>query len=82
MKKRPPLARFEKSNWGPMEIAAGYFLLGVLWILFSDRIAERLAPDTGALYLIGLYKGWGFLLVTAILLGGSRSISAALGDRK
>jgi len=68
MKRHTLFAGFDKSKWGPIEIAAEYFLLGILWILFSDKIAERLAPNEAVLSQINIYKGSGYFLVTAILL--------------
>lgn len=53
---------------GALRIAGLYFLMAALWILFSDRIAARLAPSQDALTTISIYKGWGFVLVTALML--------------
>src|SRR5512144_1921917 len=55
-------------NLGSLRISAIYLLIGVLWILFSDKLAERVASTAGALTKISIYKGWGFIVVTAILL--------------
>src|SRR5688572_1648194 len=49
-------------------IAGGYLLLGSLWILFSDQLAARVALNEEMLTSISLYKGWGYVLVTALLL--------------
>jgi PAS domain S-box-containing protein len=51
--------------WG---IAGGYLVLGSLWILFSDRLAARVAINEEMLASISLYKGWGYVFVTALLL--------------
>jgi PAS domain S-box-containing protein len=56
------------SSRGAIQIAALYLLVGGLWILFSDQVATRIAPDAETLTLISLYKGWGYVLVTALLL--------------
>jgi PAS domain S-box-containing protein len=53
---------------GALKIAGIYLLIGALWILFSDLIAQQLAPDPAALTNISIYKGWGYIIVTAILL--------------
>ncbi len=53
---------------GPLRIAGLYLLIGSLWILFSDKIAARITNDPNMLTVISLYKGWGYVLVTAILL--------------
>ncbi|MFT3891076.1 MAG: PAS domain S-box protein [Anaerolineales bacterium] len=68
MKHRTASSSPDHSKWGSLQIAAGYLLLGVLWILFSDKLAARMAPNANALSQIGIYKGWGYVLVTAILL--------------
>jgi PAS domain S-box-containing protein len=43
-------------------------LIGSLWILLSDRAVEQITLDPAALTTISIYKGWGFILVTAIIL--------------
>lgn len=53
---------------GALGIAGGYLVLGSAWILFSDQIAARIALNEQMLATISLYKGWGYVLVTAILL--------------
>ena len=54
--------------WGALEIAGIYLLLGGAWILFSDHVARRIAVNEEMLATISLYKGWGFIIVTALLL--------------
>jgi PAS domain S-box-containing protein len=61
-------ARAYAANLGAVRISGIYLLLGILWILFSDKIAENIAPNAQILARISLYKGWGFILVTALLL--------------
>lgn len=56
------------SSVGAFRIAGIYLFVGVLWILFSDEIAARLAPTQDALTIISIYKGWGFVFVTALIL--------------
>ncbi len=53
---------------GSLKISGIYLLIGVLWILFSDKLAERLAPNREVLTQISIYKGWAFIVVTALLL--------------
>src|SRR5215207_1002032 len=55
-------------SWGALKIAGGYLLAGAIWILFSDKIAEKIAPNPSMLTTISIYKGWGFIIVTAFLL--------------
>jgi PAS domain S-box-containing protein len=39
-----------------------------LWILFSDRVAAMLATDQNMFAKISLFKGWGYVVITALLL--------------
>lgn len=45
-----------------------YLLFGFLWILFSDRLILFISNDPQELAHIQTYKGWFFILFTAILL--------------
>ncbi|MHB8789449.1 MAG: hybrid sensor histidine kinase/response regulator [Desulfobulbaceae bacterium] len=49
-------------------MAGLYGLLAGAWILLSDRLISLLTDDPAHLTLLQTYKGWGFVLVTAILL--------------
>src|SRR5215208_849004 len=53
---------------GAIQIAGLYLLIGGLWILFSDRLAEEFALDEKMLAAISLYKGWGYVVITALML--------------
>ena len=65
---------------GALGIAGVYLILGSAWILFSDRVAARIALNEEMLVTISLYKGWGYVLVTALLLYWLiRRHTAALG---
>jgi PAS domain S-box-containing protein len=57
-----------RVNWGPLKIAGLYRLIGGLWILFSDRLAAQITSDPALLTKISLYKCWGYVSVTALLL--------------
>ncbi|MHA1332344.1 MAG: hypothetical protein ACTSR2_14850, partial [Candidatus Hodarchaeales archaeon] len=41
----------------PFKISVIYVIMGVFWILFSDRVAEVLFPDTNLLSLVHTIKG-------------------------
>jgi PAS domain S-box-containing protein len=56
------------SSLGALKIAGLYLLFGALWILLSDTLAEKIAANPLMLTKISIYKGWGFIIVTAILL--------------
>lgn len=57
-------------TWTPLRIACLYAFFGGCWILFSDTILLSLAPDPELLSRLQTYKGWFFVLVTALLLFG------------
>jgi signal transduction histidine kinase len=44
-----------------------YILLGSMWILFSDELLFRLINDPGILTTMQTYKGWFFVLVSALV---------------
>lgn len=52
----------------PVRIAAVYLVIGILWIIFSDRLAEQIAADVPTLTLIQTYKGWFYVSMSTILL--------------
>lgn len=45
-----------------------YIVLGILWILFSDRLMFIFFEDTHSLNLVSTYKGWFYVLLTGWLL--------------
>lgn len=49
-------------------IAAAYLLFGMIWIYFSDRVAEMISMNSHALGLLQTYKGWFFIFITTLLL--------------
>lgn len=51
-------------------IAGIYVVLGVLWILLSDRLLNRIVHDKGMLVLIGMVKGWIYVLITGGIIFG------------
>lgn len=44
-----------------------YFVLGVLWILLSDRLLQFLVRDNELFMTIQLYKGWFYVAVTGVI---------------
>ena len=58
------------ANWkrGPLKITGIYLLSGVLWIIFSDIVAAMISSDEATLTKISIYKGWGYIIVTASIL--------------
>ncbi len=49
-------------------ISLGYLLLGVVWILFSDRLAHFLFQQPQRYETVQLVKGWAFVFVTSLFL--------------
>ena len=45
-----------------------YTLFAATWITFSDRLLELIVSDPRQLLTIGTYKGWAFVMVSALLL--------------
>ena len=65
-----PLSRVKSSDRIPVSIriALLYLIAGALWILLSDKMAEVIFHDPEALTQVSIFKGWGFVLVTAFML--------------
>jgi PAS domain S-box-containing protein len=49
-------------------VATVYAILGALWIAFSDVAVESVARDGAALSRLQTWKGWLYVLVTAVLI--------------
>ncbi len=49
MNKDPRSSVFSSRSRGAFEIALLYLLIGMLWIVFSDEAAARLAPNQAVL---------------------------------
>ena len=52
----------------PRNIVMVYAILGFSWILFSDTVVALLFHDTRTIIRVSQLKGWGYVLVTALLL--------------
>src|SRR6266542_4213894 len=68
MNKRQFSYLSDTLTWGALRIAGAYLLVGCLWVLFSDKLAAQIASNSAMLTTISLYKGWAYVLVTAVLL--------------
>jgi len=51
-----------------LKITLIYFIIGFIWILFSDQLILRLVGSSDAITTIQTYKGWFFVGITAFLL--------------
>lgn len=52
----------------PLRITLIYLLIGGLWIIFSDRLVAAIVTDPIALTQLQTYKGWFYIVATALLL--------------
>lgn len=52
----------------PRRIAGIYLVVGMLWILFSDRFLTGIAPEAAQLTRLQTAKGWFYVVATAGLL--------------
>ena len=59
---------WSKLDQGGLRIAALYMLVGGGWILFSDNLAAVGTQTDRISVTVSIYKGWGFMLVTGIML--------------
>ncbi len=58
-----------RSTRAPAVIAAGYALAGLTYIAWSDQALEALTSQNHELYrTLQTWKGWGYIIVTALLL--------------
>ena len=51
-----------------LRVALLYATFGGLWILFSDRLLAGLVSDVATLSHLQTYKGWAFVLASALLI--------------
>ena len=63
---RHPLLKLAANR--ALLVALVYLLLGMLWILWSDRLVEALFQDPAHLSHAQTWKGWLYVGVTAVLL--------------
>jgi PAS domain S-box-containing protein len=68
MKSTSAKIRFTKGVSFSIKIATIYFVLGVLWILLSDKILGVLVRDPTVLTDVSVVKGWFYVSVTALML--------------
>jgi len=57
-----------RLSGAPLKIAAIYFLVGGLWILFSDQLLPLMFSDQATITRLSIYKGWAYVAVTALLI--------------
>lgn len=52
----------------PAKIVLLYTIVGCLWILFSDQLVSVFFRDAQTIIWVSQLKGWGYVLVTSLLL--------------
>lgn len=70
MQDAPKIDAGTPTRLSPASITAVYAVAGALWILFSDRLAARMATTPDSLLRLSTAKGWFFILVTSAILYG------------
>lgn len=60
--------RLPGTRWIALAIAGLYGFLGALWIGYSDQFVGGLDLPPAQLTRVQQYKGWGYVVVTAVLL--------------
>ena len=51
-----------------LRIVLPYVFFAGLWIVLSDKALEAVITDPASFAQLSIYKGWAFVLVTALLL--------------
>lgn len=62
------LLRAETPWRSAVKIAGTYAVLGILWILFSDRIVDAVARSESQLTFLQTMKGAGFIVVSSLVI--------------
>lgn len=56
------------KNRIPIKITLIYFIIGFLWILFSDRLLLLIAGSSDTITVLQTYKGWFYVSATSVFL--------------
>ncbi len=57
-------------DWSAFKIAGLYLMIGSLWIVFSDQVAGIIAGYPAIFTILSMFKGMGYIIITALLLYG------------
>lgn len=68
MKKRLLSQKPSYAGFSATRIIVIYIVVGGLWILLSDKILAVLITDVRTLTYLQTFKGWFFIIITAVLL--------------
>ncbi len=63
----PALKKYKIAS-SAVKISLIYLLLGILWITVSDKILFNLTGNQEFFQNLSVYKGWSFIIVTALIL--------------
>ncbi|MDQ0298751.1 diguanylate cyclase (GGDEF)-like protein/PAS domain S-box-containing protein [Salibacterium salarium] len=66
MRRNRRLERIVQNN--AFIITGSYFVVGFLWIIFSDQIVSAWNTDVGTTSMMQTYKGWFYVIGTSLLL--------------
>lgn len=58
----------QSSTKATFKIVIIYFIISILWIFFSDTLIGRLNLSLSTQTTVSIIKGWGFVIITSILL--------------
>ncbi|MBC8062122.1 MAG: EAL domain-containing protein [Clostridiaceae bacterium] len=58
----------DKFKYEAIKISLIYLVTGLIWILFSDKIANKLVSNRDMLAVVGIYKGWLYVVITSSML--------------
>ena len=65
---RAKLYNKNMQRYESIKISLIYFIIGISWISFSDRIANKLVNDKDILTVVSIYKGAVYVAFTSMLL--------------
>lgn len=64
-----------------LRITAIYVMVGLVWILFSDRALELVVEDPATMMRLQTLKGWLYVIVTGVLFGSLAWITLSKQQR-
>jgi hypothetical protein len=72
LKNKLYVLKFQYKNnhlkWEGLKICFLYFMIGFIWVYFSDRTVAYLFKDKQTMLIINTYKGIFYVLLTALFL--------------
>ena len=60
----------------------GYVVFGVLWIGFSDEMMHSLVTDNSRELVVGMWKGWAFILCSGLYFAINLMYRTSFGRRR